>query len=118
MVLRVFRGICLGIFLCLTTGLVSAFFGLKSGVLLIVLMQVITYVPAGYLVSKHENHRFLLTGITGICLVILNMLITFGIYGPMLAIDIFSLLAGLVYGVLLCIVGAGLSVMVEKIQDR
>lgn len=114
MVVRIVQGTSLGLFLSLLTGLVFGLIGLSEGILPLLLLQIITYLPAGYLAGKHEEHPYLSAGLSGACLVILNVLFALGAVGGGVLNYLPSILAGLTFGLILSLGGGLLSVLLRR----
>lgn len=114
MIIRVVQGTSLGIFLSLITGIFIGILGISSMIISIVSIQVLTYIPAGYLAGKYEKDPFLSSGITGFFLTVLNLMFSGLIVGSSLYNQIPSMVVGLTTGLTLSLIGGVLSVMIRR----
>lgn len=84
MIIRVIQGVSLGFFLSLVFGLLFGIVGFTTSAISLILLQIITYLPAGYLAGKYEKHSFLSAGLAGFSLALVNLLFSAGVVGATL----------------------------------
>jgi hypothetical protein len=116
MVIRIVQGASLGVFLSLVIGLSLGAVGFTEGILPILILQLCTYLPAGYLAGKHEEHPYLAAGLSGACLAILNLLFSAAVVGQGLFSYIPVMVIGFTFGLILSLIGGLLSSTVRRMK--
>ncbi|WP_217589271.1 hypothetical protein [Lentibacillus saliphilus] len=102
----IWHGIGLGIFLSIVLGTLLGWLGLTYGFMVTILIYIVCYIPAGFLVAKlNPNHPYTLSAIAGIILSGLNQLVSIYMQPGILGFPLI-LHFGILIGVLTSLLGA------------
>lgn len=97
--IKILQSIGLGLFLSLTVGFILGMVGITSPEIVTVLILIVTYFVSGIIAGQHPEHPYLVAGISGTILVVINQTLTvlFVSSGSAnLIVQLYALLIGLV----------------------
>jgi hypothetical protein len=102
----ILRGVAVGLVLSMIVGFFWGMAGLGPGIGYLIIMHIVTYLPAGWIASVKGDHPWMAAGVTGGLLYLFNFLV-FLLY--MGLPDPRSLFLGILFAELGALAGAGLN---------